>query len=158
MYVYFCVPHFTLLFLLLSLTTGLCANVQCKFGARCEGGVCICPTECPLSREPVCGSNLITYTNECELQKAACTVGHPLNVHFYGDCKEGLSAAIGNDTKNMLSAILWWLNIILFVMTRDHGDRNFWSFVVLMKALQFVIIILLNPPSFLIFSELFFIL
>lgn len=106
MYVYFCVPHFTLLFLLLSLTTGLCANVQCKFGARCEGGVCICPTECPLSREPVCGSNLITYTNECELQKAACTVGHPLTVHFYGDCKEGLSAAIGNDTKNMLSAIL----------------------------------------------------
>ncbi|ODN03364.1 Agrin [Orchesella cincta] len=74
---------------------GLCANVQCKFGARCETGMCICPTECPLSREPVCGSNLITYTNECELQKAACTVGRQLTVHFYGDCKEGLSAAIG---------------------------------------------------------------
>lgn len=82
--------------------TGLCANVQCKFGARCEGGVCICPTECPSSREPVCGSDLETYTNECELQKAACTVGRPLTVHFYGDCKEGLSAALGMISNAMM--------------------------------------------------------
>ncbi|XP_035709385.1 agrin isoform X4 [Folsomia candida] len=68
----------------------LCENVQCKFGARCEKGFCVCPTECPLSRDPVCGSDFLTYTNECELQKAACRLGHSLTVHFYGECVEGL--------------------------------------------------------------------
>lgn len=64
--------------------------MQCKFGARCEKGFCVCPTECPLSRDPVCGSDFLTYTNECELQKAACRLGHSLTVHFYGECVEGL--------------------------------------------------------------------
>lgn len=68
----------------------LCENVQCKFGARCEKGFCVCPTECPISRDPVCGSDFLTYSNECELQKAACRMGHSLNVHFYGECSEGL--------------------------------------------------------------------
>ncbi|CAG7786347.1 unnamed protein product [Allacma fusca] len=69
----------------------LCANVECKFGARCENGACECPTDCPLNKEPVCGSNLMTYANECELQKTACQLGRPLTVHFYGECSEGLS-------------------------------------------------------------------
>ncbi|CAG7734118.1 unnamed protein product, partial [Allacma fusca] len=68
----------------------MCANVQCKFGAKCENGTCICPTDCPENREPVCGSNLITYANECELQKASCTLARPLTIHFYGICSDGL--------------------------------------------------------------------
>ncbi|GJQ68230.1 hypothetical protein Trydic_g10765 [Trypoxylus dichotomus] len=70
----------------------LCQEVQCKFGARCEAGECVCPTNCEGSGdEPVCASNMITFPNECELQKAACllpTKAAPLSVVFYGDCRE----------------------------------------------------------------------
>ena len=81
----------------LSPLTDLCADVHCKFGAQCENGTCVCPTECPPNKEPVCGSNLMTYANECELQKTACRLGRQLTVHFYGDCTEGLNppATIG---------------------------------------------------------------
>jgi len=74
--------------------TDLCSNVHCKFRARCENGACVCPTDCPLNKELVCGSNLKTYLNECELQKASCRLNRNLTVHFYGDCTEGLSPAV----------------------------------------------------------------
>lgn len=49
----------------------LCLDVHCKYGARCEGGRCICPTDCPDKREPVCGSDRITYNNECVMRKVS---------------------------------------------------------------------------------------
>lgn len=71
----------------------LCANVHCKYGAKCEAGVCECPLSCPTKLEPVCGSNFQTFVNECELQKTACTgivgIGYPLTLLFYGNCSEG---------------------------------------------------------------------
>ncbi|KAG5885807.1 hypothetical protein JTB14_001416 [Gonioctena quinquepunctata] len=70
----------------------LCQGVECKYGARCEAGDCVCPTNCEGSGdEPVCASNMMTYPNECELQKAMClqeTNSPPLSVVFYGDCRE----------------------------------------------------------------------
>nr|XP_037866862.1 agrin isoform X2 [Bombyx mori] len=72
----------------------LCDGVQCSFGASCAAGECICPTDCTGSaREPVCGSSMQTYPNECELQKAACRLPPPgtLHVIFYGDCKDRLA-------------------------------------------------------------------
>ncbi|XP_063395298.1 agrin-like isoform X4 [Cydia fagiglandana] len=72
----------------------LCENVQCSFGARCAAGECICPSDCTgAAREPVCGSNMQTYYNECELQKAACQLSpaNTLHVIFYGDCKDRLA-------------------------------------------------------------------
>ncbi|KAJ9599102.1 hypothetical protein L9F63_010416, partial [Diploptera punctata] len=74
----------------------LCQGVECQWGARCEAGECVCPTNCVGSAgihmsEPVCASNMITYPNECELQRASCnqpTGTSPLTVIFYGDCRE----------------------------------------------------------------------
>jgi coxsackievirus/adenovirus receptor len=56
----------------------------------------VCPTNCGGSAgihmsEPVCASNMVTYANECELQRASCNQppGSPsLTVIFYGDCRE----------------------------------------------------------------------
>lgn len=52
----------------------------------------MCPTNCnEAGDEPVCASNMITYPNECEMQKAACIQSPnnaPLAVVFYGDCRE----------------------------------------------------------------------
>nr|XP_032526977.1 agrin-like isoform X4 [Danaus plexippus plexippus] len=72
----------------------LCNGVQCSYGAHCVAGECICPTDCSgAPREPVCGSTMQTYQNECELQKAACNLPPPTKLHviFYGDCKDRLA-------------------------------------------------------------------
>lgn len=70
----------------------LCRNVQCEYGARCEAGECVCPTNCDGSGdEAVCASNMVTFPNECELQKTICSqpsTAPKLTVIFYGDCKE----------------------------------------------------------------------
>lgn len=75
----------------------MCQGIQCKFGARCEAGECVCPTNCEGSgNEPVCASNMVTFPNECELQKAACLQpfdAPPLNIVFYGDCRERFPVA-----------------------------------------------------------------
>ncbi|CAK1540067.1 unnamed protein product [Leptosia nina] len=72
----------------------LCEEVQCSYGAHCVAGECLCPTDCTgAPHEPVCGSTMQTYPNECELQKAACGVPPPTKLHviFYGDCKDRLA-------------------------------------------------------------------
>ncbi|XP_013176798.1 PREDICTED: agrin-like isoform X2 [Papilio xuthus] len=72
----------------------LCDGVRCSFGAHCLAGECVCPTDCTdAPREPVCGSTMQTYPNECELQKAACGLLPPSTLHviFYGDCKDRLA-------------------------------------------------------------------
>nr|XP_049692713.1 agrin isoform X2 [Helicoverpa armigera] len=72
----------------------LCEGVQCAFGAHCAAGECICPMDCTgAAREPVCGSTMQTFPNECELQKAACRLPPPATLHviFYGDCKDRLA-------------------------------------------------------------------
>lgn len=78
----------------INVITALCEGVQCSFGAHCVAGECLCPTDCTSApREPVCGSTMQTYPNECELQKAACTLSPPAKLHviFYGDCKDRLA-------------------------------------------------------------------
>ncbi|XP_066966425.1 agrin-like [Macrobrachium rosenbergii] len=66
----------------------LCLDVHCKYGARCEGGRCICPTDCPEKREPVCGSDRVTYSNECVMRKVACEKNEDVSYLFFGECDE----------------------------------------------------------------------
>ncbi|XP_042215091.1 agrin-like [Homarus americanus] len=66
----------------------LCLDVHCKYRARCEGGRCICPTDCPDKKEPVCGSDRITYSNECVMRKVACEKNEDMNYLFFGECDE----------------------------------------------------------------------
>ncbi|KAK6622158.1 hypothetical protein RUM44_001965 [Polyplax serrata] len=71
----------------------LCQGVKCKFGSRCVAGDCVCPINCSYSEssELVCASNMVTYSSECEMQKASCEQPDhlpPLSVFFYGSCKE----------------------------------------------------------------------
>ncbi|KAG0728646.1 Agrin [Chionoecetes opilio] len=75
----------------------LCKHVICKYGARCEAGRCICPTQCPDTREPVCASNGLTYANECEMQKGACEVEGGLRVTFVGECSEARTSGVKDD-------------------------------------------------------------
>lgn len=52
-----------------------CLNVKCPWGARCENGECVCPTECPMARigeDSICGSDGVLYKSTCYMLKAAC--------------------------------------------------------------------------------------
>ncbi|XP_055078833.1 agrin isoform X2 [Periophthalmus magnuspinnatus] len=64
-----------------------CAN--CSFGAICDAqsGMCLCPSECVDSHQPVCGSDGTTYSSECELHVRACMEQMELRVVSQGECK-----------------------------------------------------------------------
>nr|XP_023685478.1 agrin-like isoform X3 [Paramormyrops kingsleyae] len=71
---------------------GACAKAcrNCSFGAICDGqtGLCVCPTECVNTFQPVCGSDGNTYDNECELHVQACTQRTKLRVATLGKCEK----------------------------------------------------------------------
>lgn len=73
----------------------ICFNVHCKYGARCENGNCICPTDCPSNFDPVCSTDGVTYLNECQLRVTACQTNSDITIAFYGDCQEGKSFDTG---------------------------------------------------------------
>lgn len=81
--------------------TDVCQGIKCTNRTRCESGVCVCPSDCDkdlsvsITDEPVCASDMNTYSNECEMQKHACVHSlSTLNVLFYGDCKERIDASL----------------------------------------------------------------
>ena len=77
-----------------------CFTQKCAFGASCVTGKCLCPeTDC--LNEPVqavCGSNGVTFMNQCELKAAQCLRQEPITLQYLGLCKE--LSVIDIDCKN----------------------------------------------------------
>ncbi|XP_035316710.1 agrin isoform X2 [Cricetulus griseus] len=77
-----------------SLTPMTCVEIHCEFGASCveEAGFahCVCPTlTCPEANSTkVCGSDGVTYGNECQLKTIACRQGLDISTQSLGPCQE----------------------------------------------------------------------
>ncbi|XP_070168746.1 agrin isoform X2 [Polyergus mexicanus] len=75
-----------------------CENKKCEFYGECESdsageAKCVCPSKCessvtePAGAEKVCGSNGVTYDNECDLKRASCTSRTFIAISYVGDCE-----------------------------------------------------------------------
>ncbi|CAL7951552.1 unnamed protein product [Xylocopa violacea] len=75
-----------------------CENKKCDFYAECESdsageAKCVCPSKCessgkePADAEKVCGSDGVTYANECSLKMASCTSQVHISLNYVGDCE-----------------------------------------------------------------------
>ncbi|TRZ08045.1 hypothetical protein HGM15179_019063 [Zosterops borbonicus] len=69
-----------------------CRGVQCSFGASCvvqnQRAVCECQRHCQPRYDPVCGSDLRTYGNPCELRAMACRLQTHIDIKHKGPCGE----------------------------------------------------------------------
>ncbi|XP_069774455.1 agrin isoform X3 [Narcine bancroftii] len=78
-----------------------CADLLCQFGATCVQSIgrayCECPPSiCPKNKQfKVCGSDGVTYANECQLKTIACRQGSVINILHQGSC-QGTTPSTGN--------------------------------------------------------------
>ncbi|XP_042637513.1 agrin [Orycteropus afer afer] len=74
-----------------------CAEIRCEFGASCieEAGsahcVCPMPTCSEANATKVCGSDGITYGDECQLRTIACRQGLDISVQSFGPCQDSIA-------------------------------------------------------------------
>jgi len=71
-----------------------CEKTYCAWGATCvvsEGkALCQCPTDCPLTPDPVCGSDDVTYASYCHLRQISCQKRKNTRVKHQEACGECL--------------------------------------------------------------------
>ncbi|KAM4572007.1 agrin isoform 3-T3 [Fundulus diaphanus] len=83
-----------------------CGELVCSFGATCieESGQAHCqcpPPDCDLrNKTKVCGSDGVTYADQCHLRTIACRQDRNVTVQHFGQCTETISETAERPTPN----------------------------------------------------------
>lgn len=89
------------------MTPVTCVEIHCEFGASCveEAGFaqCVCPTlTCPEANSTkVCGSDGVTYGNECQLKAIACRQRLDISTQSLGPCQESVAPGASPTSASM---------------------------------------------------------
>ncbi|XP_028308664.1 agrin isoform X3 [Gouania willdenowi] len=87
-----------------------CDELVCSFGADCielNGQAhCECPSpDCDLKdKTKVCGSDGVTYADQCQLRTIACRQDKDISVQYFGQCTEITSEPTDRPTPNPATA------------------------------------------------------
>ncbi|XP_068997022.1 agrin isoform X2 [Embiotoca jacksoni] len=83
-----------------------CKELVCSFGATCievnDQAHCECPSpDCDLkNKTKVCGSDGVTYADQCQLRTIACRQDKDITVQHFGQCTETISEPADRPTPN----------------------------------------------------------
>jgi hypothetical protein len=84
-------------------TTGVhpCSKAGCEPDEECqvdEKGMpqCQCKGPCPPIHRPVCGSDQLTYSSNCELEREACLQKRSIKLLYEGVCGKLATSTIPN--------------------------------------------------------------
>ncbi|XP_063584887.1 agrin-like isoform X3 [Penaeus indicus] len=71
-------------------------EITVAYEGECKGRVTeSCDYGCPDNYDPVCGSNGVTYSNLCELERANCKSDEEITVAYEGECKGRVTEPCG---------------------------------------------------------------
>uniref|UniRef100_A0A8C8EQQ4 Agrin n=1 Tax=Oncorhynchus tshawytscha TaxID=74940 RepID=A0A8C8EQQ4_ONCTS len=97
-----------------------CNELDCKFGASCvevNGQAhCECPSpDCDeMNKTKVCGSDGVTYADQCQLSTIACRRDKHIRVEHFGQCAGELCLASIHHTRECPSPVVSIMNPPLF--------------------------------------------
>ncbi|XP_072222987.1 agrin isoform X2 [Leuresthes tenuis] len=87
-----------------------CGELVCSYGATCTEvngqAHCECPSpDCDLkNKTKVCGSDGVTYADQCQLRTIACRQDKNVTVQHFGQCTESISEPADRPTPNPSAA------------------------------------------------------